>query len=257
MIGIIGIGYVGGAIVNCLETFGLEYRAYDKYKNIGGIEEILKCDFVFLCLPTPLGVKGYDLSSLEESCEKLKGYKGLVLVKSTVEPEVCEYLANKYDLRIIHNPEFLSANTANQDFLNQWHVVLGKTTLAGDITKVTDFYEKYFPHAEISVVKSGESEAMKLFCNTFYAVKVQMFTEFYTLCKSDNLDYNTVKSLMLRNGWINPMHTVVPGPDGRISYGGSCLPKDAKALLEYMKQKGSYYNVLEACVLERDEMRGE
>jgi hypothetical protein len=60
---------------------------------------------------------------------------------------------------------------------------------------------------------------------------------------------------MLNNNWINPMHTVIPGPDGKISYGGLCFPKDTNALNEYMKKLGTPHNVLEACINERNSMR--
>ena len=60
---------------------------------------------------------------------------------------------------------------------------------------------------------------------------------------------------MLKNGWINPMHTNVPGPDGKLSYGGYCFPKDTNALLNDMKNKGTPYKVLEATIEERNTMR--
>jgi UDP-glucose 6-dehydrogenase len=75
---------------------------------------------------------------------------------------------------------------------------------------------------------------MKIFCNCFYATKIQFFTEIYLLCEKTGCDYNVVKNMMLGNGWINPMHTNVPGNDGNISYGGYCFPKDTNALNEYM-----------------------
>ena len=60
---------------------------------------------------------------------------------------------------------------------------------------------------------------------------------------------------MLRNGWINHMHTQVPGTDGKLSYGGYCFPKDTNALLEYMKTMDSPHEVLEATISERNKMR--
>ena len=60
---------------------------------------------------------------------------------------------------------------------------------------------------------------------------------------------------MLKNNWINPMHTNVPGPDGSLSYGGACFPKDTNALLQYMKNMETPHLVLENIVKERNEMR--
>ena len=86
-------------------------------------------------------------------------------------------------------------------------------------------------------------------------MKVQIFNEFYLLCQKIGIDYQRVKDLMLSNGWINSMHTNVPGPDGQISYGGACFPKDTNALNHLMKTLGSPHRVLEACIEERDSMR--
>ena len=62
---------------------------------------------------------------------------------------------------------------------------------------------------------------------------------------------------MLKNGWINPMHTTIPGPDGTISYGGLCFPKDTNALMYFMEKFDVPHNVLEATINERNIMRKE
>ena len=72
-----------------------------------------------------------------------------------------------------------------------------------------------------------------------------------------NIDYEIVKKLMLKNGWINPMHTNVPGPDGKLSYGGLCFPKDTNALLSLMKKHNSEHEVLESVVNERNSLRSD
>jgi len=84
-----------------------------------------------------------------------------------------------------------------------------------------------------------------------------IFNEFYSLCNSIGLDFGRVKELMLKNGWIAPHHISVPGPDGRIAYGGHCFPKDTNALNEMMKKNGSFNAVLEASILERNKMRDD
>ena len=98
---------------------------------------------------------------------------------------------------------------------------------------------------------------MKSFVNCFYSVKIQFFNELYLLCQKIGADYGTIKKLMLRNGWINHMHTQVPGTDGKLSYGGYCFPKDTNALLEYMKIMDSPREVLEATISERNKMRDD
>ena len=96
-----------------------------------------------------------------------------------------------------------------------------------------------------------------MFVNCFYATKVQFFTELYLLCKNNGCDFNTVKEMMLKNKWINPMHTSVPGPDFKISFGGLCFPKDVQALNKYMEKTNTPRKVIDACIKERDELRDD
>jgi UDPglucose 6-dehydrogenase len=156
---------------------------------------------------------------------------------------------------LIHNPEFLSAKTAQYDFLNQKHIILGLShNFSKNIDIIVNFYKKYFCD-NISIVDSTESESVKLFCNSFYASKIQIFTEFYLLCEKLNIDYNKVRNLMINNGWINKMHTDIPGNDGIISYGGLCFPKDTNALNSFMKKIKSPNKVLNSVINERNNMR--
>ena len=265
-IGIIGVGYVGGAMLKSLteksENNNDFIIGYDKYKKIGSFENTLNCDIIFLCLPTLYNVEtsSYDKSSLEEICEDLvkAKYRGLIIIKSTVEPTTCQKFADKYNLPIVHNPEFLTARTAYEDFHNQKHVILGKTCNVTDeqIDILVKFYKKNYSQADITICNSTESESIKIFCNSFYAVKIQFFNELYLLCQKLNIDYEIVKNTMLKNNWINPMHTNVPGPDGKLSYGGACFPKDTSALLAFMKSNELPCEVLDATVRERNKIRG-
>ena len=149
----------------------------------------------------------------------------------------------------------MSERTAFEDFDNQGHIVIGTNFNQDTISDVYSLYSDLYPDSEISICKSEESESMKLFCNNFYAMKIQIFNEFYFLCQKIGADFYEIKDLMLRNEWINEMHTEVPGRDGQVSYGGHCFPKDTKALSHFMNALGSPNGVLEACIKERDSMR--
>jgi len=262
-ISVIGLGFVGSAMFNSFRQRGVpNLSGYDKFKNIGSLEECLSADLMFLALPTPYRESSaeYDKSAIVETLELLSqnDFQGLIILKSTVEPETTISLVEKFPtLSIIHNPEFLTERTALEDFNNQSHIVLGVNHSCSPEKrmKVLEFYSKFYPHAKISVCTSTESESMKIFANSFYSVKVQFFNELYFLCQAMNCDFEVVKELMLENGWINPMHTQVPGPDGLFSYGGNCFPKDTNALLKYMKKYSTPSRVLEGTVIERDEIR--
>ena len=249
-IGIIGLGFVGNAIFRSFKIKDIDVVAYDKYKDrgIGSFDEMLECDLVFLCLPTLFSEtsNSYDKSSIHEVCQRLHNnkYQGLVVLKSTVEPETTNNLSNIYDIKLCHNPEFLTSKTAFEDFHNQQHIVIGFTDKYYDNGMLKKFYSQHY-NAEISICSSTESESMKIFCNSFYASKIMLFNEYYLLCQKNGSNFENIKNLMLKNNWINPMHTSVPGPDGLIGYGGSCFPKDTRALFNYMKTNSSNNQILE------------
>lgn len=262
-VGIIGVGFVGGAILQSFIEHKICVIPYDKYKNIGNFEDILDTDILFLCLPTlyNVDIAEYDKSAIFEVCGLLNKYQyqGIIINKSTVEPGVTQKLAEEYDLILLHNPEFLTARTAYHDFHNQTHIVIGSTSKSNKshISIVENFYKLYYPSAEITIISSDESESVKLFCNCFYSVKIQFFNELYLLCQKKNIDFNKIKKTMLKNNWINPMHTEVPGNDKQLSYGGMCFPKDTNALLSFMKKNSSYCEVLDATVSERNKLRSD
>lgn len=261
IIGIIGYGVVGHAIYEFFKDTIIDVKIYDKYKNIGILKHMLECHILYLCLPTLYDDtnKEYDKSSIYEICRylSLKEYNGILLLKSTVEPETTELLTSKYNLKIIHNPEFLSAKTAIEDFKNQNHIVLGKTEKITDleIENIKNIYVRLFPEAKISILDSKESELMKISINTFYAIKIQYFNEIYLLANKLNISYDKIKDSMLLNGWINPMHTQVPGTDGKLSYGGMCFPKDTNALNEYIKKQHLPHKIIESTIKEQEIIR--
>lgn len=262
-IGIVGIGFVGGAMVKSLNLKGVTPILYDKYKNggIGTHEEMLNTDVLFLCLPTLYSKENceYDKSAIIEICTYLNthNYDGLVVLKSTIEPETTNILSRKFNLRIAHNPEFLTARTAFEDFHNQEHIVLGKgiNCTEDDMNKLEYFYREHYSEAKISHGTSLETESMKIFCNSFYASKVMLFNEYYLLCQKNGANFENVKEMMFNNKWINPMHTNVPGPDGLLGYGGACFSKDTIALCEYMKKNGTENKVLNSVIEECNKVR--
>ena len=265
-VSIIGLGFVGGAMYKSFLDKKISVFGYDKYNktiDMGPIDLCLKTEISFLCLPTLFDEVNncYDKSAIMEVCTFLNdnNYKGIVVLKSTVEPKTISSLCSLFkNLNLVHNPEFLTARTAYNDFHNQKHIVLGKGTnpnIENHITKLQSFYQKYYPQARISIATSDETESMKIFVNSFYASKIQIFNEFYLLCDKLKINYNSVKELMLKNEWISPHHTQVPGHDGKLSYGGACFPKDTNALLQCMKNNDSPHSVLNSVIEERNKFR--
>jgi UDPglucose 6-dehydrogenase len=267
-IGICGLGCVGDAMYqHFLKNTSLKPVGYDKFKkpfdSEAVFQSLLNTNIVFLCLPTLYSPEQhqYDKSAIFDVCERLHQgkYDGLVVLKSTVEPGTTNALSVKYpEMDFAHNPEFLTARTSFEDFTNQPHVVLGKTQFCDDVKfkSLCAFYEQYWPKSEYSICDAWESEMMKSGCNSFYSLKIAYFNYLYLLAKqyaqasgSDtNKTYQNVVTMMLKNGWINPMHTNVPGPDGRLGFGGACFPKDINALNQHVKAMGLPNDILEGAV---------
>ena len=261
-VGICGCGFVGNAILQFLiKQNNIQTYVYDKFKNINTFESLLNTEILFICLPTNYDeeFKSYDMTEINNTLFLLseKNYSGIILIKSTVLPSYCSGINNLYtNLSIIHNPEFLSAATSIEDFANQKHIILGYTKQSKKhIYIIYNFYNVLFPLARLSVCSSEEAGLTKLACNSFYATKIQYFTELYLLCEKMNIQYDNVKNLMLLNQWINPHHTNVPGHDNNISFGGACLPKDINAFTQFIISNNSPCEVMEAVISERNKIR--
>jgi len=264
-IGIIGVGVLGGAISTVLKSFDdLEILEYDKYKSVGSFEKCIVSDLLFICLPTLFDEinQSYDKTEIYNVFELLNDvkYRGIILLKSTVEPGTTNEISKLYpDLNIIHNPEFLSARTAVEDFQNQSHIILGilENTPTSSINSIINFYKtRIGSDIKISITTSYESEAVKLFCNSFYAVKVHYFSVMRMFCDARDIKFENVRDCMLLNGWINPQHTNAPGRDGLLSFGGACFPKDIKALNAIVKKNDIPNDLLQSVIKENIKIRG-
>lgn len=272
-IGIVGLGFVGSGIykslVECKGCSSKDVIGYDRYKkfdwSVKSLKECTVCDILFLCLPTLYNkfTKSYDYSALEIVIGELAGsnYNGLVVIKSTVTPGTVAKLERigGNGINIVHNPEFLRERCAVEDVNNQTDIVIGRGEKCSDelVDRLVKFYGMYYPLGVVKVIGAKDSEALKIYINTFCSVKIQMLNELALLSEKIGVNFDTVKGMMIDGNWMGERHTSVPGYDGMMSYGGHCLPKDSKALLELMKSVGcEQLDVLEASVGERDRMRG-
>jgi nucleotide sugar dehydrogenase len=237
-IGIFGLGIVGTAVYNGFLFNGsidkiYRYDINNKYDKIG--ETVLNSDIIFICVPTPTIVKRnryrQDLSFLDKAIDLInlitKEEKDIV-IKSTVLPGTTRSYSIKYpEYNFIFNPEFLTARTANQDFLNQKQIILG----GHYFTNIEQLYLEEFPNIPVKKVSWEEAELLKYTANVFYATKVGFSNQIYEICNKLGISYNTIKNLFIDNGWVSPMHLDVPGPDGKLGFGGTCFPKDIQAFI--------------------------
>ena len=240
-IGVIGIGIVGKAIIDFYMKHMPKLWVYDKYKNVGSIEHVLdNARIIYVSVPTPFGDDGYILKELESVLKQLsqiavkKNRAVVVLLKSTVLPGTTDYYSELFPyLNIIYNPEFLSKATASMDFKYPKQIILGKSTKCprNIYNSIVKIHKIFWPDTLISETNAVNAECTKIFLNNFYAVKIQFCNELWFLVKSLQIkedykcNYKKIMELMLANGWLNPMHTRVPGTDGLLSFGGGCFQK--------------------------------
>lgn len=261
-IGIVGAGFVGGAITR---GFGLQadVKIFDKdpTRAVHSFEEVCQQDFIFLCLPTPMmHVDGgqADLSIVNSVCQQIKGQgtSGILIIKSTVPIGTTKRLSLEHGLNIIHNPEFLTARNADIDFLTPARTILGGNTALTE--QVAKLFRMRFPGTNILQMTSNESEAVKYVANCFFAIKVIYFNEvFLGLKDTFQLDWDRVMGGVLTDGRIGVSHCDVPGHDGKLGFGGACFPKDICALISQIEDAGFDPKVLKAAWEQNKAVRPE
>ncbi len=233
-IGIIGYGVVGKAISN---TLSRKYKitTYDKYQSLDDFDNLIRCEIVFISVPTPFdcALKRVDLSAIEESLSKLEsiGFSGYVIIKSTVPPGTSDKFSKKFNFDLVFNPEFLrESQTPNEDFENQDTIVIGAKT-SDLFDKIKKMYEQVaIPSAQYYHTSLIEAEMIKCAQNTMLASRVAIANMIFDACEIHLVNYEKIKEIAFdRFEILGPHMTTVPGPDGKRGFGGKCLPKDIRA----------------------------
>lgn len=237
-IGIMGVGFVGGALRNYFEKVGgIKPLLYDPGKNLGSVEEINQADIIFICVPTPFDKEkqSFDLSYVEDSCNNISGTKTIV-IKSTVLPGTTQDLQKKYSQhKFLFNPEFLVEQTANEDMLNPNRQIVGYTEQSKEVAQEVLNLLPSAPYEK--VINASEAEMIKYFGNNFLAVKVIFGIQMYHLCKKLSINYETVRNGASADERIGPSHLDV-NHGGYFGYGGKCLNKDIRALIQLADENG-------------------
>lgn len=179
-----------------------------------------------------------DQSSLQETCQWLSEnkYANPVVVKSTVLPGTCDQLRKDFNLKIVHNPEFLTAKSPYEDFMAQPAVLLSGAVQ--DREAVADVYYALLPQADVVYATSyATTEIAKYTHNLFLATKVGFLNEIHRVCDKMGVSFDGVITAAKSQGKIGENHTKVPGPDG-LGFAGACFPKDIQALISWSKDVG-------------------
>lgn len=269
-IAILGLGYVGCVSAACLARLGHTVTGVDKDAHKvnsvlaaqapfhePGLEALIQegvaagrltattdtsvaiagADVAFICVGTPSQANGnLGLDQLQRICSEIQPMLAgrtkplIVAVRSTVFPGTAEDVvmpalgAPAEMVQVVSNPEFLREGTAVKDFMEPSLVVVGGDDRAA-VERVASLYDTLgFPSCLVSL---RTAEMIKYACNAFHAVKIAFANEVGSLAARLGVDGNEVMATLCKDEKLNISPTYLrPG----FAFGGSCLPKDLRAL---------------------------
>jgi UDPglucose 6-dehydrogenase len=205
----------------------------------------------FIAVGTPENEDGsadlqYVLGVARDLARAMNGYK-VIVTKSTVPVGTAQLVRDvvrretTHPFSVVSNPEFLKQGAAVDDFLKPNRVVIG----AEDPRAAEILQELYAPFtrtgAPIMVMDCASAELSKYAANAMLAARVSFMNEIANVCELVGADVDRVRRAVAADSRIGPSF-LFPG----IGYGGSCFPKDVKALLKLSKDKGYDFQILRA-----------
>ncbi len=284
-IAVAGTGYVGLVAGVCFAEVGHDVTCVDvdeakvKVMESGvspiyedGFEELIKknnatgrlhyttdyasayanAEAIFIGVGTPEMPDGSaNLSYIATVCRQIAEsveHDCLVVVKSTVpvgtndkvEQFIKDSLEKDVKIEVASNPEFLAQGTAVHDTLHAARIIIGTESKEAE-AKLMEIYEPF--GLPIVSVKRRSAEMIKYACNDFLALKISYMNDIANLCELVGADIEDVAKGMSYDARIGERFL-----NAGIGFGGSCFPKDTKALKFLAKQNGYELKTVEACV---------
>jgi UDPglucose 6-dehydrogenase len=283
-IGVVGTGYVGLVVGACLAENGNTVVCVDNNRakvdalrrgeipiyepglnemiprNVGEDrlrfttdlpEAVRASEVLFIAVGTPQDEDGsadltYVLQVAEGVAKAMNGFK-IVITKSTVPVGTADIVRKtiagltQHPFAVVSNPEFLKEGTAVEDFLKPDRVVIGTDDPKVEQT-MRQLYEPFVRTGNpIMVMDHVSAEITKYAANAMLATRISFMNEIANLCDQVGADVRNVRHAIGRDSRIGPSF-LFPG----VGYGGSCFPKDIKALIRVGREKGVAMRVVEA-----------
>lgn len=229
---------------------------YDRLSFSSNIDlSIQEADIIFIAVGTPEGENGVsDLTAVFDVAraiaDNLNSYK-VICTKSTVPigtgNKIIDIVKDKTDSEndfdYVSNPEFLREGSAVKDFLWPDRVIIGASNTKA-FSFMKDVYRPlYINETPIIETTIETAELIKYASNAFLSVKISYINEIANICDEIGADVHTVAKAMGIDGRISPKF-LHPGP----GFGGSCFPKDTKALIAMAKEIGVNVHVVESAI---------
>jgi UDPglucose 6-dehydrogenase len=292
---VIGTGYVGLVTGACLAEFGMGLICVDNdHQKIQllqqgrvpiyepGLEDLVMKNMregrlsfstsvqegvtsslvIFIAVGTPsLDDGSADLRAAEtvakEIAQHMNGYK-VIVIKSTVPVGTSRHLKKliqKHQTQltpfdIVSNPEFQREGSAIEDFMRPDRVTIGAESEQA-IAIMKDIYSAlYLIETPFVITNLETAEMIKYASNSFLATKVSFINEIANLCEAMGADVHHVARAMGLDGRIGKKF-LHPGP----GYGGSCFPKDTRALSRMAKERGYSFKILDSVIQVNEEQK--
>ncbi len=283
-IAVIGTGYVGLVAGTCFAETGNHVVCVDvdveKVKKLSngvltifepGLEVLFKrnlregrlhfttdlkvaveqSELIFLALPTPPDEDGsadltYVLNAAKEIGKWLNGYK-VIVNKSTVPVGTAEKVRTAiaenttHDFEVVSNPEFLREGVAVEDFLKPERVIIGSTSPRA-IELMKQLYEPFVRQGNpILVMDERSAELTKYAANAMLALRISFMNEIANLCERVGANVDMVRRGIGTDSRIGKQFLYAG-----VGYGGSCFPKDVKALIKTSEAYGYEFKILKS-----------
>ena len=260
-IGIIGYGFVCKALAAGLnEDVNLLKIDPKLNTNINDLIDF-EPNAIFICVPTPMNEDfSQDISILKDVIKKINALnlQSLIIIKSTVLPKYIIEIEKQIS-EFIYNPEFLREKHANQDFIESKLIVFGENN-----TSAKKLEEIYRDHSKCICTDYIYTDAIaasliKYTINSFLATKVTFFNELNSLFNQSGTEesWDNFILAIANDPRIGNSHMQVPGHDGRLGFGGACLPKDSNAFNIYSEEVGEPLSLLKKVIKTNNKIRAK
>ena len=221
---------------------------------VGADQAVEDAEFIFLCVPTPQDEDGSaDLSYIQAASREIAPHLkpgSVVINKSTVpvgSTRVVERALRRPDVSVVSNPEFLREGSAVHDFLHPDRIVIGNGTREA-CERVAALYEKI--DAPVVITDAASAEMIKYASNAFLATKISFANAISNVCEAVGADVDEVIKGMGFDHRIG-FDFLKPGP----GWGGSCFPKDTRAMVKIAEEGGYDFSLLRGVVQVNEEQQ--
>jgi UDPglucose 6-dehydrogenase len=252
IIGIAGLGVIGSACKYGFEKLGHKVKFHDPKYVESKFQDLLDTEIIYICVPTPSNPDGScDTSIVRNVVDTLisSNYKGIIAIKSTVEPGTTQSLSEQYySEKICFVPEFLRERCAFTDFTENHEVLAVGTHNSKVYDLIVQSHGKY--PKQFALLSPTEAELLKYYSNVFNALRIIFANEMYEICKVLGADYTKIKDTFVMRGTAKDIYMDVN--ESFRGYGGVCLPKDTKALDALVKKYNLNLKLFETIDKEND-----